>query len=397
MPSEAEKNLGLFVRPDGVNKPHLKQVRDKIEEWTSLINEGHLPTRSVWTSYKFQLWASVRYGLGASLASIKELEEGLGLADYYLLSKLGVVRTISKELRYIPPAYGGIGLYDLTCETTGATLNSLLQHYGTETPLGIYLTASLENMQIELGVQHCPFLYDFNKWGELATDCWVKALWEKIFTLKLEVEIDYRQLPVPRENDSFIMEALINVLNTAEATGFNRVRKHQEALTFSDICTPNGKTIDPSYLQDWQASFEGSLGRHRSIHEFGREGPSKSDWNIWEVSLQRLCFGSLTLSIPLGKWKAAPNCIWRVLFNEEEGGTLEVSIDQEGVIIYTPGNGGRFHKQGRAEHRVPRGVPARVKSINEDTLKLMQIGRPFNKLWAEEEEDKPEFMEFLRA
>ena len=71
--------------------------------------------------------------------------------------------------------------------------------------------------------------------------------------------------------------------------------------------------------------------------------------------------------------------------------------DQEKVIIYTPSNGGRFHKQGRAEHRVPRGVPARVKSINKDTLKLMQIGRPFNELWSEEEEDKPEFMEFLQA
>ena len=105
----------------------------------------------------------------------------------------------------------------------------------------------------------------------------------------------------------------------------------------------------------------------------------------------------MTLSIPLGKWKAAPNCIWRVLFNAEEGGTLEVLTDQEGVIIYTPGDGGRFHKQGRAEHRVPRGVPARVKPINEDTLKLMQIGRPFNELPSEEEEDKPEFMEFLRA
>ena len=66
-------------------------------------------------------------------------------------------------------------------------------------------------------------------------------------------------------------------------------------------------------------------------------------------------------------------------------------------MIYTPGNRGRFHKQGRAEHRVPRGVPARVKPINEDTLKLMQIGRPFNELPSNEEEDKPEFMEFLRA
>ena len=47
-------------------------------------------------------------------------------------------------------------------------------------------------MQVELGVQNCPFLYDFDKWGDLATDCWVKAIWEKISTLKMEVEIDYK-------------------------------------------------------------------------------------------------------------------------------------------------------------------------------------------------------------
>ena len=101
--------------------------------------------------------------------SFKCNTEGLGSADYYLLSKLGVVRNAKKELRYIPAAYGGFGLYDLTCETAGATLNSLLQHYGTETPLGIYLMATLENLQVELGVQHCPLRYDFKKWGELAT------------------------------------------------------------------------------------------------------------------------------------------------------------------------------------------------------------------------------------
>ena len=76
------------------------------------------------------------------------------------------------------------------------------------------------------------------------------------------------------------MEALIDDLNTAEAIGFNRARKHQEVLTLSDICTPNGHTIDPSYLQDWQASFKGTLGHHRSVHEFGIERPSDVDWEI---------------------------------------------------------------------------------------------------------------------
>ena len=96
--SKAVKNLGLFAQPNGVNEPHLNQVRQRVEEWTALINEGDLPTRSVWMSYRLQLWAGVKYGLGASSASMKELEEGLGTADFYLLRKLGVVPSISKEL-----------------------------------------------------------------------------------------------------------------------------------------------------------------------------------------------------------------------------------------------------------------------------------------------------------
>ena len=110
MHSEAKKYLGLHTRPDRINQLHLDQVRERVKKWTSLINEGHLPTRSVWLSYRLQLWAGVKYGLGASSASIEELEEGLGSADYYLLSKLGVVHSVKKELRYIPVAYGRLGL-----------------------------------------------------------------------------------------------------------------------------------------------------------------------------------------------------------------------------------------------------------------------------------------------
>ena len=44
MHSKTEKYLGLHTRPDGINQPHLDQVRERVEEWTSLINEGHLPT-----------------------------------------------------------------------------------------------------------------------------------------------------------------------------------------------------------------------------------------------------------------------------------------------------------------------------------------------------------------
>ena len=110
--------------------------------------------------------------------------------------------------------------------------------------------ARLESLQLELGFQHCPLQYNFKKWGKLATHLLIKGIWEKVSSLGIKVEINYKSFPLPKERDKYIMEEMINCLNTAEAVCFNRVRKHQETLTFSDICTPNGNSIDPLYLQD---------------------------------------------------------------------------------------------------------------------------------------------------
>ena len=120
---------------------------------------------------------------------------------------------------------------------------------------------------------------------------------------------------------------MINVLSPSEAACFNRVRIHQEAMTFADICTPNGNSVDPTLLQDWQFTFEGLLGQHRSAHNFGRECLCASDWNIWQLSLRRICLGSLLLANPSGDWKGVPARIWRVYFNKEDDGTLEVVSD----------------------------------------------------------------------
>ena len=51
----------------------------------------------MWKSYQHQLWAGMQYGLSALPASMKALEEGLDATDFYLISKLGVVRSIAKE------------------------------------------------------------------------------------------------------------------------------------------------------------------------------------------------------------------------------------------------------------------------------------------------------------
>ena len=85
-------------------------------------------------------------------------------------------RSIRKEWQYLPPTFSRMGLFDLTTETTAATINSLLQHYGTDSPVGITLQATMENLQIELGVSGCPLNYDYTIWAHLVTNSWIKSL-----------------------------------------------------------------------------------------------------------------------------------------------------------------------------------------------------------------------------
>ena len=90
---------------------------------------------------------------GSLVRNNKELREGLRSSDYYLISSLGVVRSIKTEWRSLPAAFCGMGLYNLVTETTATTLNSFLQHYNTDFMLGTTIQATLENLQLELGIR----------------------------------------------------------------------------------------------------------------------------------------------------------------------------------------------------------------------------------------------------
>ena len=91
----AEENLGMKVQPDGCNIRHLESLKNKIETWTSKVQ---LLAKAVWQSntQTQQLWTSMKYGLSACSAPLEELENGLGTTDFYLTSRLGVVRNILK-------------------------------------------------------------------------------------------------------------------------------------------------------------------------------------------------------------------------------------------------------------------------------------------------------------
>ena len=57
--------------------------------------------------------------------------------------------------------------------------------------MGFYIKYTLKDLQIELGVSKCPLLYNYKIWGDLATNSWIKALWERIQKYNIKIDLDY--------------------------------------------------------------------------------------------------------------------------------------------------------------------------------------------------------------
>ena len=79
----------------------------------------------------------------------------------------------------------------------------------------------------------------------------MKAIWERVWHFDLSLEINYKTLEMPREQDECIMEQLVkDRVCGSRLVSINRVRKVQEALFLSNITNADGTKIDKTYAGD---------------------------------------------------------------------------------------------------------------------------------------------------
>ena len=255
-------------------------------------------------------------------ASLDELEDAFGSADYYLLSSTGITRSITKEWRYLPATFAGLSM--------------LLQHYKVDSALGTTLQAVIEHLQLELGVNDCPLHYDFQVWGILATDSWVKFLWGKIDKFGIGVVLAYDSIPAPRRNDIPIMQQWFvdNGIRGDDLRRLNRVRKAHEALFLSDIATASGRRIEKHLAKmEWRDSEDILQGRHRSTLPYSPEYSTDADMKLWlwKRTLHNFAPNLLLIDRRLGEWTATSTRKWRYLWHEE---TCTIEEHREHTIAH---------------------------------------------------------------
>ena len=77
---------------------------------------------------------------------------------------------------YAPGGHGGLEIHDTRVTQIIAHLEALLK-LGTDDRLGGQLMrASIECTKLELGLPGDLFQHDYNRYKDITTDCWVKAV-----------------------------------------------------------------------------------------------------------------------------------------------------------------------------------------------------------------------------
>jgi hypothetical protein len=110
------------------------------------------------------------------------------------------------------------------------------------------ITGNLINTSYELLSLETRFLRpleeNYDRWGDLATNCYMKHVWEFLYKYKITLRLQVDTVQPPRENDALIMEVIRSHLSVSELKMFNMCRLYLQVLWISDITMGDGASLN---------------------------------------------------------------------------------------------------------------------------------------------------------
>jgi hypothetical protein len=248
--TDSRKMLGVWSAPSGSDKKHPEEVVvGKTTKWVDRLKNSHLQVHLAWKAYHFQLWPGICYGLSKLATPLHDVKSILHKLEFEMLSPLGVNQHMKTEWRKLAWEFGGIGLFNISIAQFISWLEVLLQHYGAGFTTSRKLQASIEATQLEEGCKGNPLNEDYHTLGRLATEEWVKAVWERASHDRFTITLNYPMQDPPWERESNLVEIFLeNGKTGSELRSINKCRIFHQAIYLSCLSTAEGKKLDPIYF-----------------------------------------------------------------------------------------------------------------------------------------------------
>lgn len=314
----ASTTLGGTLAPSNLNC-QLEAMSDKALTWANQAKTSGLRPRDFHISVERKFWPKVKYGLCSNTAPLQDLISAMHRPYYRMAPIGGLIRSARREIRFLDTGFYGLGFPHWGIEALIEAYRKFYTHYGTTTVVGTQLQMSIELLICEVGMSSQPFILDYSRFGNLATDGFCKRLWEKVNHFHFLLLLDNNLFPLPREQDRWIMKAFEDIgYSLEERSVLNTVRLHQHVLFESDVFEADGRSINAQYL------LPRPLGSKWSKYRFGTQKPPPSAFSLWVDALSQLAPGGRR-NPKLGKFIHPPHTSCWNRYDEQEGVVLQQS------------------------------------------------------------------------
>ena len=160
------------------------------------------------------------------------------------LPKAGICRNFPRAVVMASVSLQGLGIPNSFACQLYAHLDMLLRHPANRTDTAKYLENKLQSHQLETGTSFGLFQQDYSNTAILASDTWLKRVWEELESVDMYVAFDSPVLELQRDGDALLVEVFMDAEVDQETLKWlNWCRLYLQVSSVADICTADGKFI----------------------------------------------------------------------------------------------------------------------------------------------------------
>jgi hypothetical protein len=313
---EGQETLGVMQAMDGNNTAEIAHLRKKAEAFAESMRTGFLSKNDSWFALTATIMKTMEYPMATTTMTEKEWITIMAPIYQAALPRSGMDRRFPHAILYGPKSLQGFGIMSPWFNQEITHLLVCLKQTLLGDITGSLVSASMEQLRLELGLPGWITDHDYSTFSGLATDSWITTLWAFASRFKFEVRDTVAKLVLRRTNDSFLMAEFARFFSGHELEDLNTCRMFLHAITLSDISTVDGHDITLDACQGRRDPVSGIE------HEWPRNPRKLADrfWELWNKALRK-CFlaprSSRTLRSPLGRWDRFPSR-WQWFYSPAE-------------------------------------------------------------------------------
>ena len=307
MTSKTDKELGEF-----------EYLRDCSTNWAESISKSYLTRNLSSMALRTTIAKTWTYPLAATKFTKKQCELIMKPVYTKILPKMGFNRHLPRAFRFAPLSHQGQDLPHVLLLQGTEQIKLFLSHIARGSHVGNIVESCLESASLEIGVGGNIFLLDYDLYGDLLTDCWVKVLWKFCFDYNVSLKGVYQWPKLQRQNDRFLMQTLIedknDIFSRGEIRLINRCRLYLQLMTLADAYNGDGTTYTHKVCIG-----ERDRDRQSCWGWPNQAAPSKREWSVWRRCLRQIwsIHATDTNIIKLGLWTSNCHQIWHWYTDEE--------------------------------------------------------------------------------